>query len=447
MKEIFIPPQDFCDEMKKILKNDYENFLKTYSQAPYRGISINTLKISAEKLILLLQTEIKKAPFYKNGYYIPHDEQGIGNNPLHHAGAYYVQEPSASAPVSLLDVKEGEKILDLCAAPGGKSAQIAALLNHTGLLWSNEVVKSRSQILLSNLERMGARNFVVSSCSPDVLCEKLSGFFDKVLVDAPCSGEGMFRKNNAAALEWNREHVKACAERQLEILKSASKSVKTGGVLVYSTCTFSYEENIGVIENFLKQNGDFAVDDISPSFGRACDIGGSRIITPLEGGEGQFAVRLLKKSGFDAAAEQFIYGKSKINKPLVKDFLADILCQNINGNIEAIGDRIYIFPDMLPSLSSLGVIRCGVFVGEIKKNRIEPSHALFSSFEKKYFNRNLDLTLDDERISRFLRGEEVDCDAKNGYTLLSVEGVSLGFGKCSNGRLKNKYPKGLRILT
>lgn len=434
--------QDFLEDAKSVFGSDYEAFLETYNEKPYRGISVNTLKITAERLKELLVYKLEKTPMYKNGYYIDSEIEGLGNNPLHHAGAFYVQEPSASAPVSLLDVQEGERILDLCSAPGGKSSQILALLNNTGLLWSNEYVKSRSQILLSNLERMGARNFVVSNCSADTLCDGLEGFFDKILVDAPCSGEGMFRKNHDASDEWSRDNVKLCAERQLFILESASKALRAGGMLVYSTCTFSYEENEGVVSEFLKRNDDFAIDEIEYSFGRKSNLKGCVRISPLEGGEGQFMVRL-RKSGNEPACDGDYKFNNNENK-LVSGFIDEVFSIKPSGNIEIIGDRAYIFPENLPKLNGLGVIRAGVFLGEIKKNRIEPAHALFSAYTKEYFKNVLNLKLNDERVEKFLSGEEIDCENQKGYTLLAVEGVSLGFGKCSNGRMKNKYPKGLR---
>ena len=433
---------DFLEDAKSIFGSDYDAFLATYNEDPYRGISVNTLKITSERLKELLPYELDKTSMYKNGYYIDSKIEGLGNNPMHHAGAFYVQEPSASAPVSLLDVREGERILDLCAAPGGKSSQILALLNNKGLLWSNEYVKSRSQILLSNLERMGARNIVVSNCKADTLCERLSGFFDKVLVDAPCSGEGMFRKNHEASEEWSRDNVSLCAERQLSILDSASQAVRAGGIIVYSTCTFSYEENEGVVSKFLDRHKDFQIDNRKYSFGRKSNVKGCIRISPLEGGEGQFMVRL-KKSGNEPPYD-YEYKFSKSKDKLTEKFIEETFRIIPNGSIELVGDRAYLFPNNIPTLNGLGVIRAGVFIGEIKKNRIEPAHALFSAFTPEYFNSVLCLKITDERVEKFLRGEEIDCENQRGYTLLAVEGVSLGFGKCSNGRMKNKYPKGLR---
>ena len=259
---------DFLLRMKSLLGDEFDEFLKFYNSDDFiKGLRVNTLKCSPEKLCSLLDFELKKTPFCDEGFYIPSDVKSIGNNPLHHAGAFYVQEPSATSAVTMLDVREGDYVLDLCAAPGGKSTQIGAKLNGTGLLWSNEIVRSRANILLSNIERMGISNAVVSNCRPDELCKRLENRFDRILVDAPCSGEGMFRKNDAER-EWSIEHVKSCAARQLLILNSAKDALKNGGYMVYSTCTFSKEENEGVISRFLTENPDFELVDSGVTFGR-----------------------------------------------------------------------------------------------------------------------------------------------------------------------------------
>ncbi len=315
---MFKLPDEFSEEMKKILNDDFNKYLEAFNDGPYRGISINRLKTDSKSILKLLPFKTEKSPFYCDGFYIPQDTEGIGNLALHHAGAFYVQEPSASSAVSLLDVKPGERILDLCAAPGGKSAQIASCLRGKGLIWSNEIIRNRANILLSSFERMGIPNGVVSCCHPDVLRKRLSGYFDKVLVDAPCSGEGMFRKNPKAINEWSREHVAACSKRQLSILNSGAKCVKENGVLVYSTCTFSYEENEGVIEKFLKENSDFEAEDIAIGFGRRAGIKGSVRITPIEKGEGHFAARLRRRS-CDNISYNNVKGCGFKNKDIYKE--------------------------------------------------------------------------------------------------------------------------------
>ena len=431
---MFEMPSEFLEEMKKILGEDYDLYEKCMEKEAFRGIALNRLKV---KDVNILPFDVEKCPFYKDGYYISCDEKGVGNTPLHHAGAFYVQEPSAMSAVSLLDVQEGEKVLDLCAAPGGKSAQIASCLNGTGLIWSNEVVKNRAQILLSNFERMGISKGVVSSCYPDVLCRKLEGYFDKVLVDAPCSGEGMFRKNPEAVKEWSREHVLSCAERQLSILKSAAHAVKNGGELVYSTCTFSYEENEGVIKRFLEENADFEMCDIGEHFGRKTELPCAVRITPLEKGEGHFAAKLRKK-GESVSERPCIEKSADIPKEL-----EDIFYEVPKGRYVLNGDKLYIVPNGLPDIKGLGVIRAGVLAGEFVKKRFEPLHALFMSAKTENVKRVLEL--DDENIKEFLKGMEIDSDCENGYTAVSYKGIITGYGKTSNRRLKNKYPKGLRL--
>ena len=440
-------PESFKEEMRTILKDDYPLYENSFEKEAFRGISVNRLKITPEKLIGLLPFEVSKSPFYRDGYYISCSEQGVGKLLLHHAGAFYVQEPSASSAVSLLDVQKGDKVLDLCAAPGGKSAQIASCLGGSGLIWSNEVVKNRAQILLSNFERMGIANGVVSSLYPEVLCKKLGGFFDKLLVDAPCSGEGMFRKNPDAVSEWSREHVLSCAERQLSILDSASSALKSGGILIYSTCTFSYEENEGVILKFLEQHPEFEMCEINEPFGRKTELPCAVRITPIENGEGHFAAKLRKKS--DDNDESYTYSKNETTKKDSTYKSAEKELENIFGDISSFnisikGDKVYLLPDILPDISGINIIRAGVLAGEFKKGRFEPAHSLFTAFRPEFFRRVLELDINDKRAEEYLHGMETDCHGENGYTAVSCCGMVLGFGKCSGGRLKNKYPKGLR---
>lgn len=443
-------PSEFLGELKTVLGSDTEKYISAFNEPCFRGISINRLKTSPEKLLPLLDFETKKSPFYSDGYYIPSALEGIGNSPLHHAGAFYVQEPSASSAVELLEIEKGDHVLDLCAAPGGKSAQIASLLGGSGLIWSNEPVKNRAKILLSNHERMGIPNGIVSFRYPDVLCPKLKGFFDKVLVDAPCSGEGMFRKNPDAILEWSREYVIACANRQLSILISAAECVRDGGILVYSTCTFSPEENEMTAQRFLEACPEFEPSDINEPFGRTTGLKNAVRITPLEGGEGHFAARFRKKG--NAPRTVFSVPKSakkpqKFSKDLQKlidGFIDDIFKTAPEAAIEVFGNCVYFRPDGFPDLKGLCILRHGVFVGEIIKNRIEPAHSLFVTARPENLGRVLDLNIDDPRVNDFIKGMEIECDGDKGYTAVAVEGMILGFGKCSGGRLKNKYPKGLR---
>ena len=442
---MFTLPKDYAAEVAPLFGDDLSAYEASFGGEVFRGISVNRLKITPGELLPLLPFAVVKSPFYRDGYYISCEEQGVGRLPLHHAGAFYVQEPSASSAVSLLDPRPGDRVLDLCAAPGGKSAQIASCLGGTGLLWSNEVVRSRAQILLSNFERMGVRSGVVSSLYPEVLCGKLCGFFDKVLVDAPCSGEGMFRKNPEAIAEWSREHVLACAKRQLSILDSAAMAVREGGVLVYSTCTFSPEENEGVVEAFLARHEEFEPAELPVHFGRSTALPCALRITPFEGGEGHFAALLRKKGDAAPFAVPAVSVPDKKTGP-AEAALSEIFRELPPGRLRLFGDKLCLLPELYPESAGLNVIRAGVPVGEWKKNRLEPAHGLFTAFSPEAFCRVLALEGDDPRVEAFLRGFEIDCDGEKGWTAVSCCGMVMGFGKCSGGRLKNKYPKGLRIV-
>lgn len=433
----------FLNRMKALLGDEYEAFLQFYNGENFRGLRVNTLKCNAENLRSHLDFPLEPTPFCPDGFYIPPNVASLGNHPLHHAGAFYMQEPSATSAVEMLGVEPGDKVLDLCAAPGGKSTQIGAKLQNKGLLWSNEIVRNRANILLSNIERMGIANAVVSCCHPETLCERLSGQFDRVLVDAPCSGEGMFRKNTAAQAEWSEAHVKSCAERQLHILNSAKQALKPGGVLVYSTCTFSPEENEGVVTRFLEENPDFVPEDSGVTFGRPA-LQAARRIFPMDGGEGHFAARLRK-------AGERLPNAAPAAAPADSQLLAfyDSLFLNrpFGERLTIINHNIMILPKNYTEIKGLPVLRAGIILGELVKNRIEPHHSAFMAAKPAQCAQSVDYDADSADIRAFLHGEEIAVPAAcKGYTAVSVCGVTVGFGKASGGRLKNKYPKGLRTL-
>lgn len=454
---------DFLDEIKLVLKNDFQKFIECYDSEPFRGLRVNTIKTTVEKIKGLLDFPWEQVPFSSEGTYIPNNIQSLGNSPLHHCGAFYIQEPSAMSAVTLLDPRHGDFVLDLCAAPGGKSTQIASKLNGKGLLWANEIVKSRAMVLLSNIERMGVKNAVVSNESPENLCKNLAGCFDKILVDAPCSGEGMFRKEPQAMEHWSREHVIACADRQLNILESAKIALKPGGTIVYSTCTFSPEENEGVLERFLKNNPDFEIVEENESFGMNTAQGTVRIF-PFHGGEGHFAVKLRNKgfSEYLYSFESINYKSKRKNKPLkkpaedisekqIKDFYDSLFLNRIFGeNFSVINNKIFIMPEAIksfPGLEKCSVLRAGIMLGEIKSSRIEPAHSAFMAADKDDCVSAVDLTIDDDRLLTYLKGGEIEISSSlKGYTAVCCEGMTTGFGKAVGGTLKNKYPKGLRLL-
>lgn len=450
-------PLEFQKRMKNLLGQEYEAFEACYDKPGFRAIRVNPLKCSADALRGFLPFSLTPAPFATGSYYIPQQAAGLGRQPLHHAGAFYVQEPSAASAVTVLAPVPGDRVLDLCAAPGGKSTQIAGALQGQGLLWSNEVVRNRAQVLLSNMERMGVRNAVVSSCRPDLLCERLAGYFDKVLVDAPCSGEGMFRREPQAVKEWSLAHTEACAARQLAILNSAAQAVREGGVLVYSTCTFAPVENEGVVSAFLQKHPGFVLEETGLSGGRqgipSCGDGTpslkkTRRIYPMDGGEGHFVAKMRRlQENSNAPASYEFTAQKKPEERLAEALYKELFSVMPYGSIVQVEDKFLLLPRELPDLAGLGVLRAGILLAQKKKNRLEPEHALFMASKAQESRQKVDLPLEDPRVYSYLHGEEIGISERlKGFTTVFVEGVALGFGKASGGVLKNRYPKGLRNL-
>lgn len=439
-------PDAFRNAMRELLGEEFHAFLQSYDQPYCRGLRRNPLKCGEELLRESLPFALKPTPFSPLSFTMERSEEKLGYLPAHHAGLFYVQEPSACSAVTALAPQPGEKILDLCAAPGGKSTQIAGLLQGEGLLWSNEIVKNRAQILLSNVERLGVKNGVVSSCHPQRLCEGLQGFFDRVLVDAPCSGEGMFRRDPEAVAQWTPESVPACAQRQRAILDSAALAVREGGTLVYSTCTFAREENEDNVEWFLSAHPEFKLIPLDLSFGRP-GVNGLpvRRIYPMDGGEGHFVAkfrRVGENTCRSGSFDSFLSGKEETEP---RALFEELFVGPFPGHAARFGERLYLLPQGLPDLAGLGVLRAGVELAQRKGRRWEPSHGAFQSAGKEECRQVLDLPWNSPQLAAFLRGEEIDCDGK-GYTAVCAGGVPTGFGKASGGRLKNHYPKGLRNL-
>lgn len=449
-------PEKFTERMRLILKEKYSLFENAFDNDAYRALRINTLKSDADSLKTVFGLGESTA-FCKNSYYLQKAVIKPGNHPLHHAGAFYMQEPSATSVVEAVGIEEGDFVLDLCASPGGKSTQAAAYLNGKGLILSNEFVSSRVQPLVSNIERMGIVNAVVTSARPDALCPQLPEFFDKVIVDAPCSGEGMFRKEAAALENWSVENVLACAERQKKIIDCAAECVKPGGKLVYSTCTYAFEENECVVDYFLSYHPDFhlvkpqidfgedAIKELAPN---AVNIEYARRIFNFNGGEGHFVAVMQRDGECEKSHTEDRFPRDKKSEPILRVF-AEFYKENFHGtvpeNTTVVNDRVYVTP-MNVRLNGVQTVRSGIFAGTVRNNRFIPEHALFNNTQL-VAKSILDLELNDERVLRFLHGEEIPCDgALKGYTQVKVMGVPLGFGKASNGTLKNHYPKGLRML-
>lgn len=456
-------PELFVKRMQTLLQEGYADFLRGYEQPLRRGLRVNTLKITTEEFLGLFPHPLEAAPFAANSFYLD-AEHKAGSDPFHHAGAYYMQEPSAASAVSVLQPQVGERVLDLCAAPGGKSTQIASHIGESGLLWSNEFVPSRARVLQQNMERWGCRNQVISSRDTKPLCEGLRDYFDAVLVDAPCSGEGMFRKEPQALTEWSLDNVRLCANRQDEILHNAAIAVKPGGRIVYSTCTFAPEENEGAVYRFLATHPNFSLTAIDVDWGcpgfpaerirpfcedvdDRFDLTHCRRIFPQHGGEGHF-IALLKREDSDIqhTPDDYIYPAKDVHRVEAEHLYSQCFTDTPNGTFITFGDQVRLLPDGIPNCNGLGVLSAGIAVANVCKNRLEPAHSIFMATRSDRCHSRIELSPTDPRLIAFLHGEEISVDQQVGWTAVCVANIPLGFGKASNGKLKNRYPKGLRLL-
>ena len=486
---------------------EYSEFLEAFDTEDERfhALRVNSSKCNdAKELIDVLQAENQETKGKKENIQVPWEDRGYyydesmspGKHPYHEAGLYYIQEPSAMAPVHFLDPKPGERVLDLCAAPGGKSSQIADALKGDGLLITNEINRDRAKILSLNIERMGVKNAMVLSEDSFKLALVFEGYFDKILVDAPCSGEGMFRKNEIALSEWSPENVKLCAQRQKEILDNAAKMLLPGGRLVYSTCTFSPEENEQNIYDFLIGHRDFHVKEVKLIGGMEngrtewvdtsettdknalSEVGRSVRLWPHHvKGEGHFLC-VLERDGETnkdsvrgyVPGGRFVRAKSEQIKPFM-EFALDTLKltgdkagsnkgdieltfsdgSSLNGGFLSFGDQLYLAPADMPSTNGLKVLRPGLHLGEVKKGRFEPSHALALYLKGSSCSLSFDLPSDSQDIRQYLNGQTLRLNSDNplsgqkGWCLVTCDGYSIGWAKLSGGMLKNHYPKGLRI--
>lgn len=449
-------PQDFKDRMQKMLGTDFDAFLQSYEEERAQSLRINTLKISKEAFMHLSPFHLRQVPWVSEGFYYEADDRP-GKHPYHEAGLYYIQEPSAMAVATLAEVKPGERVLDLCAAPGGKTTQLAASLQGQGLLVSNEIHPARAKILAQNVERMGIPNAIVTNETPKALAKRFPEFFDRIVVDAPCSGEGMFRKDEEACNHWSIQNVEMCAQRQEEILQCAAKMLRPGGTLVYSTCTFAPEENEGSINTFLKENPDFMIKKVTayegfstgrPEWAQADEQVAHtfRLWPHLLEGEGHY-VAVLQKQG-DSPANEITEKLPAIDRNtwnLYEQFAKENLVNRPEGLPILFGDQLYLLPYALP-LKGLKVLRAGLHLGTCKKNRFEPSHALALFLKAEDVRYTCALQKEDERVKAYLKGETITTEGEKGWHLVLVDGYSLGWGKLSGNVLKNHYPKGLRWM-
>ncbi len=429
-------PQAFLDRMKQQLGEEYPLYIESLERPRAVALRLNPLKCSAAPALPFLKEQVPWEPM--GYYYDPQSRPGL--HPYHEAGVYYLQEASAMAPVQLLDPQPGERICDLCAAPGGKSTQIAGRLRGQGLLLCNEFNPKRAKILSRNIERLGIANALVTNEHPQKLAQRLPGFFHRVLIDAPCSGEGMFRKEEAAVTDWSEETVAMCARRQGEILDSGAALVRPGGRLVYSTCTFAPAENEEAVAAFLERHPEFEPEAVSAPWFTHAGKGNYRLWPHKLLGEGHFAAVLRKKDGREEAAPE--EPGQKVSE-LWTSFAKELGICLPQGRLMTFGQSLYWIPAQMPALKGLKVLRPGLELGCLKKDRFEPAHALALWLER--CGNELDLASDSREIDRYLRGEVISCTRK-GWCLVKTGGFSLGWGKGDGAQLKNHYPKGLRRL-
>ena len=442
--------------MKRLLgEAGFFAYEKALGEPVTRALRINLLLAEDGKAPCAIEGLGQAVPWAKGAYFVEGDARP-GLSPLHEGGLFYLQEPSAMTAVSVLDPQPGERVLDLCAAPGGKSTQIAALMGGCGLLVANEPIASRAQILSRNVERMGVRNAVVTSAYPQELSAHFPAYFDRILVDAPCSGEGMFRRQPEAIEEWSENSPRGCADRQMEILEEAAKMLAPGGLMVYSTCTFNDTENEGVLKRFLALHPEFALKPFAlPGLPEAKQ--GYLHLYPHEmRGEGHFVSLLVKSQDAPAAQEtpaakkreklrRDIKGaKTKAEAPVE---LPDVLAQGVRfERLYTAGGCLWSLPEGLDMerLDGLRVLRTGLLLARAEGRRSEPDHALAMALRPQEAARVVNLT--HEQALAYQAGEALDLgsELRSGYTLICLEGVSLGFGKQAAGVMKNHYPKGLR---
>ncbi len=443
-------PEKYAQRMQGLLGEDYDKYLKSLDEKRYCGLRANTLKISPDTIKKLVNWELEPVKWCDCGFYY-NEEIRPAKHPFYNAGLYYIQEPSAMSTGAMIDIQPGDRVLDLCAAPGGKSTQAAAKLKGEGVIVSNDISASRCKALLKNIEVCGVKNAVITNETPQKLAERFEGYFNKIIVDAPCSGEGMFRKDDGAVRSWEEHKSEMCCELQRDILKNAAKMLTNGGVIAYSTCTFAPEEDEGMIWEFLTQNPDFELLEVdrSKGFDRGrpeWTEGGSeelkkcgRLWPYKIKGEGHFLCLMRKKGEPIRPAAEDRPNPSAKELTDFYGFCKSCLNTEINSPFIIHGTSLMAVPNGLPDLRGIRIMRSGLYLGELKKNRFEPSQAFAMTLKKDEVKLTVDFSLEDEGLKKYLRGDSFQVDCADGWALVCVCGYPLGWGKVQKGRLKNKY--------
>lgn len=452
-------PKSFLDAMKELLGEEYDQYMNSFQKKSFQGIRVNTNKISVEEFVRQAPFLLRPVPWVKNGFYVEGDAV-VTKHPYYYAGLYYVQEPSAMLPASRLPIEPGDKVLDLCAAPGGKATELGSRLRGTGLLVANDISNSRAKGLLKNLELFGIGNMLVTSEAPEKLLKYYRGYFDKILIDAPCSGEGMFRKD-ASMLKAYQEHgPKYYAKIQKNIVNIAVQLLKPTGAMLFSTCTFSRLENEGTVEWLLNTYPELRLETMESCegfVGKEC----IRIFPHRVDGEGHFAALFSKTESFlpekpvkekkqkEAGAKKKI-AESKLPRAWA-EFAQNYLTRSFQEEqIVKIEEKLYALPQDAEIKKGIRYLRTGLLLGTVKNERFEPSQALAMNLKKNECRQSISLKASDERVLRYLKGETVElgaseADGSKGWCLVCVDGYPLGWAKYVDGSLRNKYYAGWRM--
>ena len=461
-------PESFQNKMKELLKDEFPDYIACYEEPRYYGLRVNTNKISVEEFQKINPFEIRPVPWIENGFYYDGETAAPSRHPYYFAGLYYLQEPSAMTPASRLPIEPGDRVLDVCAAPGGKATELGARLQGIGVLIANDISNSRAKGLLKNIEVFGIGNVLVLSEEPGKLVGYFKEYFDKILIDAPCSGEGMFRKDRKMIKAWEEHGPEFFANLQKSIIIQAAEMLKPGGMMLYSTCTFDGRENEQMVEYLLERHPEFEILSITPYDGFAHGIPELtkskdeaykrtvRIFPHKMKGEGHFLALLRKRNiretdlaksvNEDSSAGR---GRKKLPQEL-EEFFRGITWKLDADRLEIHGERVYYMPCSLPDVRGIRFLRTGLLLGELKKNRFEPSQALAMCLKKEEYGKVLNLKAEDVRISRYLKGETLEVsdvlpETSNGWYLVCVDGYPLGWGKLTRGTMKNKYLPGWRL--
>lgn len=465
-------PEEYENKMKRLLGNEYDAYVSSLSLPMYSCLRVNTLKVSVKEFLRISPFELTPVPWSSNSFYYDASECTPSKHPFYFAGLYYLQEPSATLPAATIDIEPGDKVLDICAAPGGKSTELACKLKGTGLLVSNDISASRLKALQKNIEIFGIRNSIITCEAPDKLAESFKGYFDKILIDAPCSGEGMFRKSSSMITAWKQNGNEKFIAIQKEILREVVKMLKPGGTILYSTCTFDPREDEDQVMYLKELDPGLHIEPIAKHDGfvdgnpqwSSCENADEKLSETVHlfphkvKGEGHY-VSLLKSDGErdnSSTASRYTIQKYKGNIPEINDFLSHVVSGINKDNLEYRNDKLYLIPEDSPSLPGMRIMRRGVYLGELKKKRFEPSQSFAMILSEKDFDNSISLKSDSTLCLKYLKGEslilegyeeEFDKTPENGWTLVCVDHFPLGFAKMTNGTMKNKYLSGWRMMS